>query len=102
MVSRRSNEQIASWKVTYQGQAPGSPSVTLASGSGTPPATLTTFDPTVLHTCALKAVAYSTTNTTERIEYLMGLLREIYPKTGLMPTSKSGRSTMREASWGPW
>ena len=37
------------------------------------------FDPDVLHKCALQAVAFSTTNTTERIDYLMGLLREIYP-----------------------
>jgi hypothetical protein len=50
------------------------------------------FDPNVLHKCALQAVAYSTTNTTERVEYLMGLLREIYPDGS--PTSKSGRSTM--------
>ncbi len=42
------------------------------------------FDPSVLHKCAQRAVAYSTTNTTERIEYLMGLLREIYPKPGLI------------------
>lgn len=41
-------ETITSWKVTYQAASPGSPSVTLASGSGTPPDTLATFDPTVL------------------------------------------------------
>lgn len=41
-------QSIASWEVTFQGQSPGSPSVTLASGSGTPPATLGTFDPTRL------------------------------------------------------
>jgi len=40
-------ETIASWKVTYQALDP-EPPVTLASGTGTPPATLATFDPTVL------------------------------------------------------
>lgn len=41
-------ESITSWKVTYQGASPGSPLVTLATGTGTPPATLATFDPTLL------------------------------------------------------
>ena len=41
-------ETITSWKVTYQAASPGSTAVTLASGTGTPPATLATFDPTVL------------------------------------------------------
>ena len=40
-------QTITSWQVTYQAQDPG-PVVTLASGTGTPPATLATFDPTVL------------------------------------------------------
>ena len=39
---------LTDWSVTVKGSAPGSPTVTLASGSGTPPATLATFDPTVL------------------------------------------------------
>jgi RHS repeat-associated protein/uncharacterized repeat protein (TIGR01451 family) len=41
-------ETITSWKVTYQAATPGSPVMTLASGTGTPPDTLATFDPTVL------------------------------------------------------
>ncbi|MFL6162034.1 MAG: RHS repeat-associated core domain-containing protein [Jatrophihabitantaceae bacterium] len=41
-------ETITSWTVSYQAASPGSPKVTLASGSGAPPATLATFDPTVL------------------------------------------------------
>jgi RHS repeat-associated protein/uncharacterized repeat protein (TIGR01451 family) len=41
-------ETVTSWKVTYQAAAPGSPAVLLASGTGTPPATLATFDPTIL------------------------------------------------------
>lgn len=41
-------ETITSWKVTYQAVSPGSPQLTLASGTGSPPATLATFDPTVL------------------------------------------------------
>jgi RHS repeat-associated protein/uncharacterized repeat protein (TIGR01451 family) len=40
-------QTIASWSVTYQALDP-QPPVTLASGTGTPPATLATFDPTVL------------------------------------------------------
>src|SRR5262249_33303699 len=40
-------ETITSWKVTYQDIDPG-PEVTLASGTGTPPETLATFDPTLL------------------------------------------------------
>ena len=40
-------QTIASWKVTYQALDP-EPAITLASGTGTPPATLATFDPTVL------------------------------------------------------
>jgi RHS repeat-associated protein len=39
---------LTSWRVTYQTTAAGSLPVTLASGTGTPPATLATFDPTVL------------------------------------------------------
>jgi RHS repeat-associated protein len=41
-------ETITGWKVTYQGASPGAQLVTLATGSGTPPATLATFDPTLL------------------------------------------------------
>jgi RHS repeat-associated protein/uncharacterized repeat protein (TIGR01451 family) len=41
-------ETITSWTVSYQAASPGSPKVTLASGDGAPPATLATFDPTVL------------------------------------------------------
>jgi RHS repeat-associated protein len=40
-------QTIASWQVTYQG-AHDSTATTLASGTGTPPATLATFDPTLL------------------------------------------------------
>ena len=40
-------QSITSWSVTYQDLSGGSP-VTLASGAGTPPATLATFDPTQL------------------------------------------------------
>jgi RHS repeat-associated protein len=40
-------QSITSFKVTYQGQS-GSGPVTLASGSGTPPATLGVLDPTLL------------------------------------------------------
>ncbi len=41
-------ETVTSWQVTYQAVSPGSPKVTLAHGDGAPPATLATFDPTVL------------------------------------------------------
>lgn len=41
-------QTITSWTVTAQSGAPGSPAIPLASGNGTPPATLATFDPTVL------------------------------------------------------
>src|SRR5437867_2934791 len=40
-----SGESIASWKVTYQALDP-QPVITLASGNGTPPDPLATFDPT--------------------------------------------------------
>jgi RHS repeat-associated protein len=40
-------QTIASWRVTYQALDPGAV-VSLASGTGTPPATLATFDPTLL------------------------------------------------------
>lgn len=40
-------ETIVSWNVTYQAADNGTP-VTLASGTGTPPSTLATFDPTQL------------------------------------------------------
>jgi RHS repeat-associated protein/uncharacterized repeat protein (TIGR01451 family) len=40
-------ETVTSWKVTYQDLDPG-PVVTLASGTGAPPDTLATFDPTIL------------------------------------------------------
>lgn len=40
-------QAIASWAVTYQALDPG-PVVPLASGTGTPPTTLATFDPTTL------------------------------------------------------
>jgi RHS repeat-associated protein len=43
-----SGATITDWTVSYQNSAPGSPSVGLAAGNGTPPATLATFDPTVL------------------------------------------------------
>ncbi|MDQ6883677.1 MAG: hypothetical protein M3077_05485, partial [Candidatus Dormibacteraeota bacterium] len=42
-----SGQTIASWNVTYQDLDPLAP-VTIASGTGTPPATLGTFDPTLL------------------------------------------------------
>jgi RHS repeat-associated protein len=42
-----SGQTIASWRVFYQALDPGSP-VTIASGTGTPPSPLATFDPTVL------------------------------------------------------
>lgn len=40
-------QTIASWSVSYQALDP-QPPVTLATGTGTPPATLATFDPTLL------------------------------------------------------
>lgn len=40
-------QTIASWQVTYQGAHAASPT-TLASGTGTPPANLATFDPTAV------------------------------------------------------
>jgi RHS repeat-associated protein/uncharacterized repeat protein (TIGR01451 family) len=40
-------QTITAWRVLYQAQDPG-PLVTLASGTGTPPSPLATFDPTVL------------------------------------------------------
>ncbi|MHB1502288.1 MAG: RHS repeat domain-containing protein, partial [Candidatus Dormibacteria bacterium] len=42
-----SGQSIASWRVSDQGSA-GTVPVTLASGTGTPPATLATLDPTLL------------------------------------------------------
>src|SRR4029077_9150461 len=42
-----SGESIASWSVTYQA-LDAEPPVTLASGTGTPPSPLATFDPTLL------------------------------------------------------
>jgi uncharacterized repeat protein (TIGR01451 family) len=47
-VTPPAGETITSWTVSYQAASPGSPRVTLASGTGAPPATLATFDPTVL------------------------------------------------------
>jgi len=41
-------ESITSWTVSYQAVSPGSPKVTLASGTGTPPDPLAALDPTVL------------------------------------------------------
>jgi RHS repeat-associated protein len=41
-------QAIATWAVTAQSSAPGSPVIKLASGTGSPPSPLTTFDPTVL------------------------------------------------------
>ncbi len=53
-------QTITAWRVLYQAQDPG-PIVTLASGSGTPPATLATFDPTLLpndtYTITIEATA---------------------------------------------
>ncbi len=40
-------QTIASWRVFYQALDPG-PQVVIASGTGTPPSTLATFDPTLL------------------------------------------------------
>jgi RHS repeat-associated protein len=40
-------QTITTWRVFYQALDPG-PAVTIASGTGAPPATLATFDPTVL------------------------------------------------------
>lgn len=37
------------------------------------------FDPDVLHSCAMQAIAHPTSNTTERVEILMQLLRDLYP-----------------------
>jgi RHS repeat-associated protein/uncharacterized repeat protein (TIGR01451 family) len=42
-----SGQTITSWSVSYQDLDPSAP-VTLATGTGTPPATLATFDPTLL------------------------------------------------------
>src|SRR5438270_4041839 len=42
-----SGQSIASWRVFYQALDPG-PIVTIASGTGVPPAPLATFDPTLL------------------------------------------------------
>jgi hypothetical protein len=44
---RNAGQTIASWSVSYQDLDPSAP-VTLASGTGAPPATLATFDPTLL------------------------------------------------------
>ena len=41
-------QMISSWQVSYSRQGTEATPVILASGSGTPPATLATFDPTVL------------------------------------------------------
>lgn len=41
-------ETVTSWTASYQAVSPGSPKVTLAHGDGPPPATLATFDPTIL------------------------------------------------------
>ncbi len=46
-VAPPTGQTIASWRVFYQALDPG-PLVTIASGTGAPPATLATFDPTVL------------------------------------------------------
>ncbi len=43
-----SGATIADWTVSYKSSTPGSASVGLAAGNGTPPAILATFDPTVL------------------------------------------------------
>ena len=55
-----SGQTITAWRVLYQAQDPG-PVVTLNSGSGTPPATLATFDPTQLpndtYTITIEATA---------------------------------------------
>lgn len=47
-ISPAAGETVASWSVTARNTQPGSPAVTVASGTGTPPAILGTFDPTVL------------------------------------------------------
>jgi RHS repeat-associated protein/uncharacterized repeat protein (TIGR01451 family) len=41
-------ETITDWKVTYQRDGTSGTPIVLASGTGTPPSTLATFDPTVL------------------------------------------------------
>ncbi|MBV9280517.1 MAG: Ig-like domain-containing protein, partial [Chloroflexi bacterium] len=46
-ISPASGQTIASWQVTYQAQDP-EPPVVLAQGTGPPPATLATFDPTLV------------------------------------------------------
>ncbi|MDQ6838293.1 MAG: hypothetical protein M3137_08205 [Actinomycetota bacterium] len=60
-ISPPSGQSIKTWSVTYQAEATGSPVVTLASGTGKPPATLATFDPTLLpddtYTLAITATA---------------------------------------------
>jgi len=48
MITPPDGETITSWTVSYQAVSPGSPKVTLASGTGAPPETLATFDPTIL------------------------------------------------------
>lgn len=46
-IAAPTGQTIASWRVFFQALDPG-PQVTIASGTGSPPATLATFDPTVL------------------------------------------------------
>ena len=47
VIAPPAGQTITGWRVFYQALDPG-PQVTIASGNGAPPATLTTFDPTVL------------------------------------------------------
>jgi len=54
-------QSIASWTVSYKA-VPGSVSTVLATGTGTPPATLATFDPTVLANGTYQITVSATTS----------------------------------------
>lgn len=47
-ISAPAGQSITGWSATYSATTPGATPVTLATGTGPPPATLATFDPTLL------------------------------------------------------
>jgi RHS repeat-associated protein len=58
-ISPSTGETITSWKVTEQALGQGPPAV-IASGSGAPPATLGTFDPTLLANATYRITVFAT------------------------------------------
>jgi RHS repeat-associated protein len=75
-----SGQSITSWRVFYQAQDPGSP-VTIASGNGTPPSPLATFDPTRLpnDTYAITVAATSSNGAVQQLSTTVAVMGDLKP-----------------------